>query len=523
MSSAHAFLATVSTKSLDNDGGDLPDHEHKKARDLLDKEHVADEHPSAEEKQREEGYKATHPSLLEEKPPAAFFKIKTKSTPIAPPQQEQKAFNPADVVYEEDIIDLNAPEQCSTDGEDDTSDDGSVVLDQPNISVDPVATAVQTDNVVPKSQDVSKGGTSLADREDKDDTVVPLQFGREENRTNDAKAQKKEELEGTPRDNRAEIQRRLAEQMKKHGGITRVDPTFKIINMTPPASRSIESNKHEDSASDEERIKVDKIAEDIEEDRSTPTVRPMSAMTSTPFLHSAHPSSYMLVTFDQPLISAGSPPYPGTGHLQNLRPASPYLNHHGSYDNTTYMMTPMVYPENLVKAGAPPGMFSPGEHIETTNEVPNADYGYYLVDNSEPAKEDETKKGSEPISAAEGSKKRPEIPSSDPNNRHITVPSVNPGQRVWIRVKPNDTGKSLAQRIHVVATYKSKKILTIKSTSGRIIPLDDTPVFQDWNEIIKLEDGEPWEVEWGPLEHSLLAGIDFLKQIKIKANMRAKE
>ena len=86
--------------------------------------------------------------------------------------------------------------------------------------------------------------------------------------------------------------------------------------------------------------------------------------------------------------------------------------------------------------------------------------------------------------------------------------------RVWIRVNPTDTGKTLAQRIHVVATYKSRKILSITTANGRDIPLDDTPVFDDWSEIEKHEDGAPWEVEWGPLDHGFPGGRQFMKQLK---------
>lgn len=86
--------------------------------------------------------------------------------------------------------------------------------------------------------------------------------------------------------------------------------------------------------------------------------------------------------------------------------------------------------------------------------------------------------------------------------------------RVWIRLNPTDTGKALAQRIHVVATYKSRKILSIKTTSGRVIPLDDTPVFDDWNEIANLEDGAPWEVEWGQKDDPFSGGRELFKSIK---------
>lgn len=73
-------------------------------------------------------------------------------------------------------------------------------------------------------------------------------------------------------------------------------------------------------------------------------------------------------------------------------------------------------------------------------------------------------------------------------------------------MNPTDTGRSLAQRIHIVATYKSRKILRVVTANGRDIPLDDTPVFDDWSEIEKLEDGAPWQVEWGPLDHHFIGG-----------------
>ncbi|KAI7848308.1 hypothetical protein BDC45DRAFT_318938 [Circinella umbellata] len=86
--------------------------------------------------------------------------------------------------------------------------------------------------------------------------------------------------------------------------------------------------------------------------------------------------------------------------------------------------------------------------------------------------------------------------------------------RVWIRVNPTDTGRTLAQRIHVVATYKSRKILSVTTTSGKDIPLDDTAVFDGWSEIEQHEDGAPWEVEWGPLDHGFPGGRQFMKQLK---------
>lgn len=57
-----------------------------------------------------------------------------------------------------------------------------------------------------------------------------------------------------------------------------------------------------------------------------------------------------------------------------------------------------------------------------------------------------------------------------------------------------------------MATYKTRKILKITTTSGTDVPIDDTPVFEDWNEIEKLQDGAPWKVEWGPMDRDLFGG-----------------
>lgn len=104
---------------------------------------------------------------------------------------------------------------------------------------------------------------------------------------------------------------------------------------------------------------------------------------------------------------------------------------------------------------------------------------------------------------------------ADPDHRHITVPSVIEDQRVWIRVHPTDTGKSLASRIQIVATYKTRKILSITTDKGRTIALDETPVFQDWAGVMQMEDGAPWKVEWTVLDHNLWEGPkEFLRYLK---------
>jgi hypothetical protein len=80
----------------------------------------------------------------------------------------------------------------------------------------------------------------------------------------------------------------------------------------------------------------------------------------------------------------------------------------------------------------------------------------------------------------------------------------------------------LAERIHIVASYQTRKVTKITTTNGRNIPLDNSPLFEDWNEIIHFKEGEAWTVEWVPIEHPyvdiILEGKEFMKQLK--ANFR---
>lgn len=98
-------------------------------------------------------------------------------------------------------------------------------------------------------------------------------------------------------------------------------------------------------------------------------------------------------------------------------------------------------------------------------------------------------------------------------NRHITckLPKhFTAGHRVWIAIKPSDTGKTLAHRIHVVATLRTMKITGIKTAAGRDVPLDNTPVFPTWQDIETFHDGELWTFESGSEpENFLIQGGKF--------------
>ncbi|KAF7728425.1 hypothetical protein EC973_006103 [Apophysomyces ossiformis] len=200
----------------------------------------------------------------------------------------------------------------------------------------------------------------------------------------------------------------------------------------------------------------------------------------------------------------------GAFSTQAMQTPRPVLESPTSYDDTT-LYTQQVYPTSVLRAGAPP--FLNGSSPETHGhavaiEVPENEYGYYKADDVTEETEQETAIN----------KALPTLPKTDPNHRHITVPSINEGQRVWIRVHPTDTGKALAQRIHVVATYQTRKILKLQTATGRIVPLDETPVFTDWCEISRLKDGEPWRVEWGLMDNHLIdvleGGKEFMRSLK---------
>ncbi|KAI8099194.1 uncharacterized protein BX664DRAFT_320624 [Halteromyces radiatus] len=100
--------------------------------------------------------------------------------------------------------------------------------------------------------------------------------------------------------------------------------------------------------------------------------------------------------------------------------------------------------------------------------------------------------------------KEKKLNSSGRNVRQITVRSVNKEHRVWIDILPTETGISLANKIHRIATFGTRKVLKITTAHGRVIPLDPRPIFGNWMDMNTFEDGEHWQVEWGDLDKSLV-------------------
>ncbi|ORX46334.1 hypothetical protein DM01DRAFT_1339654 [Hesseltinella vesiculosa] len=99
---------------------------------------------------------------------------------------------------------------------------------------------------------------------------------------------------------------------------------------------------------------------------------------------------------------------------------------------------------------------------------------------------------------------RDEMSVNERRVRQITVKSVNQEHRVWIDVLPTETGLSLADKIHHIATFRTKKILKIATAQGRIIPLDARPVFGNWMDMALFENGEHWKVQWTDLDRSIV-------------------
>lgn len=82
--------------------------------------------------------------------------------------------------------------------------------------------------------------------------------------------------------------------------------------------------------------------------------------------------------------------------------------------------------------------------------------------------------------------------------------SINNDYRVWITVDPKETGESIAEKIHIIATFRTRKITSVTTASGRKVSLNKTPVFKHWEDMDDFENGETWTVTWGPLERSFM-------------------
>ncbi|OBZ89592.1 Developmental regulator flbA [Choanephora cucurbitarum] len=95
-------------------------------------------------------------------------------------------------------------------------------------------------------------------------------------------------------------------------------------------------------------------------------------------------------------------------------------------------------------------------------------------------------------------------PPKTKHARQIVVKSIDDEHQVWISIDPNETGKSLSKKIFTLASFRSYKVLGIKTASGRQIMLDKTLIFEGWEDMDQFEDGELWDVTWGSRKRSFL-------------------
>ncbi|KAI8967687.1 hypothetical protein BDF20DRAFT_917297 [Mycotypha africana] len=336
----------------------------------------------------------------------------------------------------------------------------------------------------------------------------------------------------------------VKEKRRESNLVTTLSPTLEIIDPTMPKNdensqrvsalladsqkkkkkEGVKSIQIESSQTymDGPRQYAEKESKDIEDVpfvRSTMT--PLQASNSySGSIHSITFSTPIAATMTSaPSIAVERPEYayrgyslPATASMQTATATTPYEQWHfpndkaAPFSNTNTSSadpTLRMYSEHQLKVNAP--IHAPTTVVETEHQfrsgvVPATDFGYL--------KEGEKR-----------NKSLPTLPNATASeDRHITVASINPGQRVWIRIQPTDTGKALAERIQVVASYRTRRVTKIISKNGRDIPLNNKPLFDDWNELLNFTDGETWKVEWVPIENPyvdiITEGKEFMKQLK---------
>ncbi|KAI8968234.1 hypothetical protein BDF20DRAFT_839356 [Mycotypha africana] len=115
-----------------------------------------------------------------------------------------------------------------------------------------------------------------------------------------------------------------------------------------------------------------------------------------------------------------------------------------------------------------------------------------------------TTKANEALGATDEQKSTTIIDSCETKVRQITVQSINAEHRAWIDILPSDTGLSLAEKIHIIATFRTKKIVSITTASNRKIPIDNRLVIGSWMEAENFKDGEQWSIEWSDNDRGTL-------------------
>jgi hypothetical protein len=84
------------------------------------------------------------------------------------------------------------------------------------------------------------------------------------------------------------------------------------------------------------------------------------------------------------------------------------------------------------------------------------------------------------------------------------VNSLNKGQLVWITIEPRETGEAIAQKIYTIAGFRTRKVRSICTGSGRQVVLGKkTFVFSTWDHI----HGEIWKIEWEPTKRNMFEKV----------------
>ncbi|KAL9541405.1 hypothetical protein MBANPS3_009146 [Mucor bainieri] len=236
--------------------------------------------------------------------------------------------------------------------------------------------------------------------------------------------------------------------------------------------------------------------------------------TVAPEYHSYPPSSnasypvhndtmYQASNIEYPpaMMDAVTAPYPPTTFDSSYQPPlanleyNNYMHHHNQ--PAPPQPLPQEYPPYSNMPPLPPqqqhpynehSMYPPSSSMISQAPLPA------LVDAVTPAMSNTAVPPPITASAVDSKSKKKEKPEK--KVRQITVQSINAEHRVWIDVLPSETGLSLAEKIHIIATFRTRKIVSITTASGRKVPLDNRPVFGSWMEMENFVDGERWTVEW---------------------------
>ncbi|ORZ00856.1 hypothetical protein BCR43DRAFT_511800 [Syncephalastrum racemosum] len=214
---------------------------------------------------------------------------------------------------------------------------------------------------------------------------------------------------------------------------------------------------------------------------------------------------------------AAQTPAPSTYHVappQHPPPPSHILHHSHQHSQQSSRPQPIpYYQRGHSYETAPPAHISASSSTATGPRTAPATYpGYHnTADDNQPDVDEMPPKPTNDSTVSHtsntkdsSSDKKKKSKKPPPKKRQITVQSINKEHRVWIDVSPKETGNSLAEKIHIIATFRTRKILSITTASGRKIPLTSRPVFKTWTEAEQFEDGEQWTVEWSELERNVV-------------------